>query len=625
MRRLCTTALVLLTFSCGDDGSSSPDAGPTDSGTRADECPTEEPCVLSPGVRSEGYIAEVGDQDPWTFEVGSAGAVIDLVVLTDAMFSPIQLEVALFGPGGEAIVNRRSPGAVRRQRVEIQVFAGQAGTYRAVISDVGSDDADRRNPYFLEVALVTDIDESEPNDGAEEATQIAFGATERGTIAVQGDQDWYVFDLPANRLLQVQAASPGSETVRHRWSLYASDATTKLAESTEPTGTDAWPVDVRELGGAGGRFYLVVEDQAGTKADQSVYAITIDSLERVDGRERNETPESASVVEANTQIEGFIGSTADVDWYAIDVPSASPASPRILTAEAAFREPSPVELQMEVYLPDGTTPVCEARDGDLCRYRRFVRDGEGEAGPTRLVTAHLVTVPGLYLVSVRDLQDDEFDRDTAYRFTASLPTEPEAAEAYGEDNRMAAVDILPVTSTTGTRIEFDWAEGYISYVGDTDWFRYVIPGPEDANPGQNGDWLVEVQVQMLRATPVELNAFFFGVEGVDPARYDGLGRRCRPGAQDDRDPCQWPDEDNTVNIDFRTTLMSMEGDCFVVFREVTGAGPHYWRMSDLDRDDFDLGQRYRLKMTVTAGCPGDSACADRFLERGTGRDLCGRP
>ena len=118
-------------------------------------------------------------------------------------------------------------------------------------------------------------------------------------------------------------------------------------------------------------------------------------------------------------------------------------------------------------------------------------------------------------------------------------------------------------------------------------------------------------------SPVELEAFFYGPENSPRSQYGGYGQRCRDPSTPD--PCQYPDAENAINETFGESF----GDCFVVFREVTQAGPHYFRLTDLDRDDFDLSAEYRFRVTITAGCPVPGECEGVY--EGPSGDLCGRP
>ncbi|CAN0590611.1 unnamed protein product, partial [Laminaria digitata] len=158
-----------------------PDAGALDSGEAPDECTDGTVCTLQDGERGTDFIAPVGDEDPWTFQVPSAGSVIFLVVENDADFSPVRLELALFGPDGVAIQNERYQGT-GKQRVELQIVAQAAGTYRLEVRDVGDDGADRRNPYYVSFSLLSETDNNESNDTAAEATALTPGAATSGTI-----------------------------------------------------------------------------------------------------------------------------------------------------------------------------------------------------------------------------------------------------------------------------------------------------------------------------------------------------------------------------------------------------------------------------------------------------------
>lgn len=634
--RALSAVLVALTAACGDDTTPlMPPSGPTDAGGIDDECSPESPCPLEEGMQGQALIAEVGDEDPWIFDVPVAGRIIDITLSTDAMFSPVQLEAALLGPSGEALSNRRWPSQSGPQRLRFLVGAPSAGVHRLIVRDVGRDGADRRNPYFVTLRLLEEPDANEPNGGVDVATPLAFGVPREGTIASQGDRDWYSVEVIGGRLLEIRMSVTGVGEVRHRWSLFAPDGTTRIAESVEPAGGAPWPVEVRAVGPAGGQYLLLVEDEPedGEDADPGAgYVLEVRERTQPDRFEApagNDVPALATALAPGTPLSAFVASTADIDWYAVEVMDASEERPVILSAELAYPAPSPVQLQMTLLMPDATTPICEARDGDACRSMRFVRDGTG--GPSRLSTAHLVTEPGRYLLSIRDLQDDAYDGDTSYTLNVTLTREPDGVgETYRGDGRATATVVPAATATTGPVIEFAWVEGYISYANDTDWYAFDIPGPvPDAPPGHNGDWLVRVELEMPGPTPVELNAFFFGPEDSRRESYRGFGPECRDGSPEDLDPCQYPDAENRLSLDFQTDLTPAtpgQGDCFVVFREVTEAGLHYWRMSDLDRDDFDLGTngRYRFRMSITAGCPAASACGgERF--RDGGQTLCGRP
>lgn len=607
----------------GDEVTGGPDAGPVDSGEVPDNCTEATPCALQDGVRGSDYVSPVGDVDPWTFEVPAPGRVINLVLENDATISRVDLELGLFGPDGRAIDNERFQGN-GRQRVELQLVAPAAGRYRVEVQDVGSDDADRLNPYYLTYSLFAESDENEPNDSAEAAVALADGQSASGTIGFQGDEDWFSFQIGANQLIQVEMSAPGVSDVRLRWSLYASDATTRLAQSDEPEGDAAWPVENRAVGNAAGTYYVKVEDipEDGADADLSrFYQITVRAVAEPDAQEQaapNDTPATATPVSDGQTLTGYIAATSDADYFAIDVPSA----PSILRVHARTAAATPVDLVMTVLMPDGETLICDERDGDLCEAFRFQRDGT--TGPADLLTAHLAEAPGTYYVRIADQQDNDFDTDVAYTLTVDLPPEPDANEDYS----LSQGDAIPVTptSTSGPVLQFPWVEGYISHARDIDWYRFDLPGPDSPDPEQNGDWLLHLELEMPSPTPVELQAFFYF-----PANRgrEGYGQRCRRPAPDDPENCQYPPEQNGISLATGETQSTIgqggRDNCFVVFRETTSEGPHYFRMSDLDFDDFDLTAtgRYRLRLTATAGCPMTSVCYGIF-EQG-GADLCGRP
>lgn len=617
--------ITLLCFACSSDtGTAGPDAGPVDAGEAPDLCTDTAPCSLADGERGTDFIAPVGDEDPWTFQVPNAGAVIFIVVENDADFSPVRLELALFGPDGVAIDNQRFQGT-GKQRVEIQLVAPSAGTYRIEVRDVGADGADRRNPYYVTFSLLSETDNNEPNDTAGQPTALSDGVATSGTIGFQGDEDWFSIEVGANQLVQVQMSAPGTSQVRLRWSLFDETGTMPIAESNEPEGGVVWPLENRAVGNAAGRYLIKIEDspEDGVQADlDRVYLLTARLVAEPDVQEQtapNETFGTATAVSSGQNITGYIAATSDVDYYAIQVTQV----PALLRVRASMPGPSAVDLSFSVLDSDGRTLICDARDGDLCKAFRFVRDGS--VGPANLVTAHLVETPGTYYVQVGDQQDNEFDTAVPYTLVVDLPTEPEAAEDYSLGGRSTAHVVVP-SSTVGPVLQYPWVEGYISHADDEDWFRFDMPGTETLDPAQNGDWLVHIELQMVAPTPVELQAFFYGPQGSDRESYRGYGKRCREPDPNDPMNCQYADADNGIDLSAGETAATIgQGECFVVFREITSAGPHYFRMTDLDRDDFDVSAngRYRLRVTITAGCPAASSCSGIFTQGGM--DLCGRP
>lgn len=609
--------LLAVNFACSDakDDDGAFDARPADADEAPDNCSTEVPCPLTLGEQGSDYISPKGDIDAWTFDVSGPGKVINVVVENDVTLSPVNLEVVLFDPDMQSLENKRHTGT-GRQRIEIQVVSPKAGQYRVVVRDVANDDRDRLNPYFITVNVLDETDNNEPNDTAAEPTPLTVGTPISGTIGFDGDEDWFSFDVPANNLVQVSMSVSGESMVDLQWALFDGTGTTQIALSDQPRDGSPWPVESRAVGNAAGTYLIRVNDRMDDASDlANVYVLTVDFVSEPDQYDLaapNETKETATQATPGQALNGYIAATSDFDWYAVQITNA----PQLIHVRGTMPV-SEVDLTFEVLKPDGETWICEDRDGDLCKALRVTRDGT--EGPALVETAHVAETNGTYYVLVRDHQDNDYDATTPYSVTIDLPAEPDANEGYNlADDAGSAIVVPTTTGTTGTTIQFAQMEGYISHANDTDWFRLDIPGPMNAAPGQNGDWLIELHLENDGPTPVELEAFFVGM-GRD---YGGYGKECRDPEQFPVDPCEYPDAENAINETFGENY----GDCFVVFREITGNGPHYFRMSDLDRDDFDFrasGGAYRFSVTLTAGCPVPGECEGVYTDGGG--DLCGRP
>ena len=587
-----------------------PDVGPA-----ADACTEHAPCALTPGIEASEFIFPRGDEDFYDFDVAVAGEIMSVVVSFDADFSPVELEVVLFSPDGIVIGSRR--GVRGRQRVELQLSATTTGTHRILVRDVDGDGADDRNGYTVRVALLNQTDLNEPNDRAN-PTDLAIGEIVSGAIGTTGDIDWFRFSVPANHLVEIDVVAAGSSPVRFAWTLFEPTGTTTIASSLEPEGDVAWPIEVRAVGNTAGRYLIAVRDDDGLTADTTnVYSLRVRVLPEPDIYDvegSNNTASTATMLQPDQSASGYIGAFGDFDYYAIQVDDASPSHPRLLVVDVQMARTSVVDLSMVVLDLDGETEVCANRDGDLCRARRFVVDGS--ISPAQLRTSHPIITNGTYYVLVADLGGDDADQGVGYSLTVRVEDDPDSNESFIPSGPDGAIIVPTTTPTTGQVIEFAWVEGFISHANDHDWYLLDIPG---TSFGVSGDWLVQLELQMLAPTPVELQGSFYRT--ANPvSSYGNVGKRCRSASPDDADPCQFDDDDNGIDI----IIGEANGDCFVVFREVTSLGPHYFRLTDLNRDDFDLDRAYRFRITLSAGCPPDSVCAGQFVDR-DGEDLCGRP
>jgi hypothetical protein len=456
------------------------------------------------------------------------------------------------------------------------------------------------------------------------ATPLVQGTGETGVIGAQADEDWFAIDVPANQLVQIMmTASGGDGLVRLNYELFAPDGTTRLAQGFEPEGAMTSLRENRAVGNAAGRYFIRIFDEGNDNADLArIYILTITFVAEPDMHDLaapNETRPTATNATSGTTYTGFIAAKSDLDFYGIQVNNASMATPKLITVEAMMGNGGPVDLAIVVYKPNGDELVCA--EADSCKAFRFVP--EGPERPTRLATSHPIFANGRYLVVVKDNQDNDYDVATSYTVRIDVLDDPDVNERYElgpEEGRTIAA----TTTTAGTTITYPWVEGYISYADDEDWFTFNVPGDMPTPPaGQNGDWLVQLEIEKQGPTPVELQVFFYS----SLTQYGGFGQSCREPAPGDPDPtglaCQYPDAENGIMEQTGEAF----GECLVVFREHTRAGPHFFRVTDLNRDDFDVrpgAGAYRFRVSLTARCTPASVCAGMYTDV-DGSDLCARP
>lgn len=604
------------------------DAGEPDSGLVPDPCSDTMRCALTADMMFQEYIGTAGDEDFFTINIPSAGSVLQLGVFNDAQFSTIKLAVVLFDPLNNPVRNERYEGSGGgTERVDIQYTATSAGVYTVKVTDVGGDKYDRRNPYFVLYSIFSETDMNEPNNDAMHATLLTAGTGKSGTIGAQNDEDWFAIDIAVNKIAVINlTASGGDGSVRLFYQLYKPDGTTPIAQGFEPEGATTALHENRAVGNEAGRYLIKIFDdpEGGPNADLArIYVLTITFVDEPDVQDLampNETRGTATPMVSGQTYTGYIAAKSDLDYYVINVSGASMASPKLITVEANMPNTGPVDLAIDVLKPNGTDEVCA--DLSMCRAFRFVP--EGPERPTKLATSHFVTADGRYLVLVKDNQDNDWDTTIPYTVKVDVLNDPDTNERFMDEGRSNAIVVNASTSSLAATIQFPWVEGYISFADDEDWYQFDFPDAMGAPATQNGDWLIELDIEKMGPTPVELQVFFLNAQG----QYGGYGQSCRMPAPGDPDPtmlaCQFPDADNAISGQFGEA----HGDCLVVFREQTELGPHYFRITDLNRDDFDVRPgvgAYRFRVTLTAKCTAASVCHGQYVNPDLGGDLCERP
>ena len=295
--------------------------------------------------------------------------------------------------------------------------------------------------------------------------QLVAGQEKTGYICPAKDVDhyWFQVDVP-NTIVEVTLRNNVTlSPVDLCYTVLSSAASApSLGGVCDPDGTDG----VTEIHGAHflantGVYFLQVRDENGDDTDpRNPYRLSLDLRSDPDPYEPNNDSAHASVLTAN---KGFISFLGDADWYQVQVSAAG----QLLSVDLANDKASPVDLQVTVYKPDGTSAL------------QMAKDTNGSDGKTAIHDVVSLPAAGLYLLQVRDINDDGVDLETGYTLTTSLQQNPDPRDRASPNNTWDTATAL----SSGAII----SDAYLASRADEDW--YVLDNPN--NPG-----LIEVDLQM---------------------------------------------------------------------------------------------------------------------------------
>jgi hypothetical protein len=625
--RIWCVGTVALAFACADETQSVPDAGTPDMGGPVDVCgDLSDPCQIQPGETRQESIAPVGDVDSYELQM-APGQVLDVDIRYPER-RPVQLRAVLFGPGGTAVLSAQNMGGpAQPQRVRLNYPVAEAGIHRIDVSDVGSDDEDLNpaSPYSITVTLVTQSDDNEPNDGPAEATELALNTPMAGVgqIGTPGDVDWFRFELSDNQIVRVDASGTAGDPA-YRWELLRDGAfDSPVAQATQP-----WAPTQRAVGQQGGVYFLRVVSTDPMSSDlERTYTLTVDTLPEPDPNEipvPNDQPDDATPLSLPQAIQGRIAAAGDLDLYRFDVSGASPSNPVVVEADLESLNPD-TSVNLEFALLDSELrvlpPAIENSEPGvpdepglalrrLNRGDQLTRQGEIRChDDLRCRTAHPIFEDGTYYVRVRDRNETQFDEASAYTLRVRELPDVDTTETYSDGAT------LITTTTTAPVLDYGWIEGYISYTGDVDRYRFEVPTEGfEQNPPQNGDWEINYELEVDAPTGVE---FFIISERPDRRTETPAPNPCSGQPSDMlRDPCDRTEGENQseLNLD----IGGIAGNqCTFIFREEADrrfGGDFVVRIFDVswlpdtDGDDYDVTVPYRFRLRLKAGCDPMGPC-----------------
>ena len=224
-------------------------------------------------------------------------------------------------------------------------FLETTGLYYINVRDMGNDEQDDFNPYYLLYSTISEPDIHEPNSTTETAVELNLqnNYTAIGFISYQDDSDWYKLNISAdNMLIKLNLTTESLSDIDYSLKLYDIDTTSLLDMKNDTNGNDE-PTNLSTLIAAAhsGIFYIKIEDLDNNDSNiENPYQLKVELIEDPDINEslkRNDKPENATAITSGTTLNGAsISSKGDNDWYKIQASTGS-----------SFDSPSLIEVIIE--------------------------------------------------------------------------------------------------------------------------------------------------------------------------------------------------------------------------------------------------------------------------------------
>ncbi len=306
-------------------------------------------------------------------------------------------------------------------------------------------------------------DTFEPNENATNAAAISCGNFYNAYIQTEGDQDWYVIDVPASGALSViMNLVPRSLDLNVEIHQMINGQLTIIADDDESNaggGQDLIATTFLEPG----RYFISVHDENNNGSDDSEsYRIQFDCVEN--GLEVNQTIELATEIPQDTCFDEniwgenetfFISNEGDDDqeWFKVNIHESG-----VINAEV-FSVPTNLDLNLEIYTIENNLPKRIANDDD-----------DNAGGGQDLVTTAFVDA-GTYYIHIEDENHNGTNKETFTFCLSFLPNELEVNQTIE-----LATEIPQDTCFE----ESIWGENelfFLSNEGDDDqeWYKINIP------------------------------------------------------------------------------------------------------------------------------------------------------
>ncbi len=375
MKKNCIVLAICVALpiiGCKSDGGGKGDSG-IDAGQSA--CPWDEDDIQSKASSldfdspAQGYLCPIGDQDWYSFSIPDGIDLLSVSLSIDAPVTAVNLTYGVWTSTNDEVVVSPESSESAEPNNPIEITHGmQPGDYFVVVRDRASDAEDVYHPYELTISGHVDPDVNEPNNTMEDATELGAGSVE-GYVSYRGDEDWYRIDVQDHELVGINLTMP-TGGIEPAYRMVNADGDLLVAGSNEAGQFEDTLLHYMQAVETAGAYYVVVSDDDNLEFDFEVpYILELTITPDPDPNETNDHPNqatpmtslncSATTWSSWVDVQGYIASSGDMDWFSLDISSSSKC---IMDVEVQFENETslPDEFQVSARIGrDSNTYLCD--------------------------------------------------------------------------------------------------------------------------------------------------------------------------------------------------------------------------------------------------------------------------
>ena len=389
---------------------------------------------MATGGSAAGTINPAGDVDFFGFEIASPGI---LEVKLNSLPDEMRARIDLYGKNFNFITRKdaSNPGDL----VALTLDLASPGRYYIGIVDLAGKSHDAGYSFDLSFDPVADV--NEPNGEAGDAPSIGFGDLVEGYIFPKGDADIFRVYVTGSGILEVKAESV-PEDMRTRIDLYGKNFNfITRVDASNPGDLVALKHDiVNHYGWYPVSYYVGIVDLAGGSYNVP-YTFKAGFEPVIDENEPNGEIGDATAIDLGDQIEGYIFSKGDVDFFKFEAPS-----PGILEVKTVS-VPEEMRTRIDLY----------------SKSFNFITRKDSSNPGDKTALSFDVKNPGVYHIGIVDLAGGS--HKVPYTFEASFEPVVDGNEPNTEIGDAASI-------SPGEAVG-----GIIFPAGDVDFYKLWMDGP----------------------------------------------------------------------------------------------------------------------------------------------------